>query len=116
MMDKVPESFTEKDITIIHGVPAYVSLENVLIKINTNASSVHSDLGDGWYGLYALTAGLAGHIMVTGVTFVPPVNPRPTATIPRNSSEPVNSRLTNVHKHDMQLWNEYTVVDNALKR
>ena len=68
-IDKIVEGFPHPTINPIMGIPTYESISEVHIKLNSNAASVHSELGNGTLGLPALTVTPAVHNTLAGVPF-----------------------------------------------
>ena len=87
-IDKIVEGFPHPTITPIIGIPTYESLAEIYIKLNSNAASVHSELGNGALGLLALTVKPAVYATLAGVRFVAPTNPGQTFVIPQGSTGP----------------------------
>ena len=54
-LNKIIESFPHPTILKIVGQPTYETLAEIHLKINTNATSVHSHIGNGQLGLLYLT-------------------------------------------------------------
>ena len=84
--------------------------------LNSNTASIYSQLGNGALGLLELTVTPAVHNNLTGVPFVPQVNPGQTCTIPPGSTGPQIVALNQAHKNQVHIWKEYLVVDKALKQ
>lgn len=53
--DKDVEGFPHPIIPPHFGLPTYAAIASVNLKLNANAASVHSELGDGTHGHVALT-------------------------------------------------------------
>ena len=79
--NSITERFPYKEIPKISGPPTYPTIKNVNKMLSTNASSIHSNLGDGQHGLLALTLPAAVYNTISGVPFVFPVNPGPLPAI-----------------------------------
>ena len=75
----ITECFTYKVINCIEGRPNYTSIREINTKLNTNASSVHSNMAYGTYDLLALTVTPQVFNTLSTIPFVMPVNP---GTIP----------------------------------
>mgnify|MGYP006063398315 CR=1 FL=1 len=74
-IEKIVEGFPRPNIHPIIGIPTYEGIAEIHIKLNLNAASVHSELGNGALGLLALTVTPAVYNTLAGVPFVPPANP-----------------------------------------
>ena len=115
-IDKIVEGFPHPTITPIIGIPTYESISEIHIKLNSNAASVHSELGNGALGLLALTVTPAVHNTLAGVPYVTAVNPGQMVTIPPGSTGPQIAALDAAHKTQVRIWKEYLSVDKALKQ
>ena len=84
--EKIVENFPHPTIQPIVGQPTYESLAELHLKLNANAASVHSNRGNGQFGLIYLT--LKGEVYATlsAVPFVPPDNPGQNPTVPAGST------------------------------
>jgi hypothetical protein len=72
--------FQHKVLTKIHGKPVYESLQNVLIELKANASSVPSTLGGGQHGHLGLLLSTARYLTVPlAFPWITPGNPGPFA-------------------------------------
>ena len=85
-INKIVEGSPHPTINAIIGIPSYESISEIHIKLNSNAASVHFELGNGALVLLALTVTSAVHNTLAGVPFVPPVNPGQTFLIPEGST------------------------------
>ena len=85
-IDKIVEGFPHPTIKPIIGIPTYESISEMHIKLNSNAASVHSELGNGALGLLALTVTPTVYNTLAGVPFKPPENPGQTFLIPPGST------------------------------
>ena len=54
-IDKIVEGFPHPNIHPIIGIPTYEGIAEIHIKLNSNAASVHSELGNGALELLAFT-------------------------------------------------------------
>ena len=80
------------------GIPSYETIAEVHIKLNSNAASVHSELGNGTLGLLALTVTLAVYNPLTMVTLNAPLNPGQTCKVTPGSTGPQITALNAAHK------------------
>ena len=95
---KIVEGFPFPHIARILGVPTYELLAALHLKLNANAASVYSNLGDGLLGLLFLTISPAVNNTLSVVPFAPPpVNPGATAIIPFDESGPAAATLRHSH-------------------
>ena len=75
--NSITASFPIPSLEPITARPTYASVQALQVALNSNAASVHSDLGDGLQGHLALTISAAAYLVITGVAFVAPANPGP---------------------------------------
>jgi hypothetical protein len=115
-IDKVVDGFPHPIIFPINGMPNYEALSDLNLKLNSNASSVHSDLGNGQLGLLALTVSVAVYNTLSNIPFVPPLNPGPTAVIPAIATAAQISNLHRLHTEALARFREYIATDKALKQ
>jgi hypothetical protein len=108
------EGFPHPTITPMNGIPSYKTIAEVNLKLNANAASVHSNLGDGAHGLLTLTLDPAVYLTLINVPFIAPVNPGPQSNIPGNATAAQLAELTREHKEDQRTWREYLATDKAL--
>jgi hypothetical protein len=102
---------------LIDGIPTYKALAKVNLKLNPNAASVHSNLGDGTHGLLTLSLDpVIYYLTVSNIPFIAPVNPGPQLIIPAAATATQISGLTHEHKANHQLWRKYLATNKALKQ
>jgi hypothetical protein len=116
-VDAIRDSFPHPNIPRHTGTPTYAAINIIHKKLKANASSIPSELGGGTHGLLGLVLSAPAYINVTGHVFVPPVNPGPTAVIPRNLrlSAQINE-LVRQHANELRIFQETTRTDQALKQ
>ena len=110
------EGFPHPTITPVIGIPTYESIADLNLKLNANAASVHSNLGDGAHGLLALTIDPAVYNTISPILFVPPANPGVNPLIPALSTNAIITKLTRQHSSSLKTWQEYQSTDKALKQ
>ena len=118
-IDRIVEGFPHPTIPPTIGRPEYAQIAEVNLKLNANAASVQSELGNGALGVLSLTVKPAVYNTQSAVPFVAPANPGPTVVIlvgPPNPTSAVVSNLTRAHNENLQVWREYLAKDNALKQ
>ena len=103
-------------ITPIIGIPTYESISEIHIKLNSNAVTVHSELGSITLGLLTLTLTPAVHDTLAGVLFVAPLNPEQIFVVPPDSTGPQIAALNATHKTQVRIWKEYLAVNKELKQ
>jgi hypothetical protein len=113
--DKIVESFPHPTLMPIVGQPTYETLSEIHLKLNTNAASIQSHLGNGLLGLLFLTVTPAVYNTQSAVVFTPPANPGPAVAIPQGSTGPQITDLRRQHDHAAALYKEYDATDKALK-
>jgi len=114
-IDSIVENFPHTSIDPIIEQPNYESLAEVHLKLNTNAASVHSHLGDGQLGLLYLTVTPAVYITQSNIPFVPPTNPGPIPTIPNNATAHQINEIKRQFNRATEIYKEYNDTDKALK-
>ena len=91
------EGFPHPTLTPVIGIPTYESLAEVNLKLNANAASVHSNLGDGAHGLLPLTIDPAVYATISNTPFIAPANPGPQPDIPAGATTTQIAELTCHH-------------------
>jgi hypothetical protein len=69
------EGFPHPTIPAVIGIPTYETISKVNLQLNTNAASVHSNLGNGAHELLALMINPAVFNTLSAVPFIIPANP-----------------------------------------
>jgi hypothetical protein len=103
-------------ITPLIGIPTYESIAEIKLKLNANATWVHSNLGDGAHGLLALTIDPAVYNTISPVPILPPVNPGANPILQDNSTAAFMAELTWQHAASLQIWKEYLSTNKTLKQ
>ena len=98
------------------GIPTYATIAEVNLKLNANAASVQSNLGDGTLGLLALTVTPAVFNTLLNLPFVNPVNPGSQPAILGTKTAAQILAITRAHTEDLRIWREYTSTNKALKQ
>jgi hypothetical protein len=98
------------------GIPTYESIAEINLKLNANAASVHSNLGNGAHRLLALTIDPAVYNRISPDPFVPPANPGANPVLPNNSTVAFITELTWQHAASLRIWKEYMSTDKTLKQ
>ena len=88
LIDKIVEWFLFQTINPIVGSPNYKKITEVNLKLNLDAASVHSNLGNVTLGLLHLTLSPAVYSTLSATTFVVPVNSGAAPVIPTGSTAP----------------------------
>ena len=96
-IENIVDGFPFPTIDPIVGTPDYESITDIHLKLNSNAAPVQSNLGFGTLGLLFFTVSPAVYATLSGITFVPPVNPGPKPKIPYGASGAAISDLRYHH-------------------
>jgi hypothetical protein len=115
-VDTIVDGFPHTTIPPIMGMPNYASIAEVNLRLNANAASVQSNLGNGTLGLLALTVSPAVYTNLSNTAFVVPVNPGPQPVIPAQATTHVLAAVTCEHKENLRIWREYLATDKALNQ
>ena len=114
-IDKIVEGFPFQTIDPIVGAPNYEKIAEFHLKFNSNAASVHSNLGKVTLGLLYLTISPNVYPTPLATAFVVPVNPGADPVIPTGSSAPQNSDLRYSFTAAKNIFTEYDCTDKALR-
>ena len=114
-IENIVDSFPHPTLTPIEGIPTFATICQLQLELNSNASSVHSNLGDDQLGLLYLTVSQATYNELSNVPFVPPVNPGPVPSIRGGATarEAADERIN--HAEEKRLFKEYIATEKALK-
>ena len=85
-IESIVDSFPHPTLALIEDIPTFATIHQLQLELNSNASLIHSNLGDGQLGLLYLTVSQATYDELSNVPFVPPINPGPVPIIPRGST------------------------------
>ena len=113
---KIVDGFLFPTINPITGTPDYESIAEIHLKLNSNATSVNSNLGCGMLGLLFLTVSPAVYATLSTTAFVPPVNPGPEPSIPTGLTGSVISDLPYHHTKATKIFTEYENTDRSLRQ
>lgn len=114
-VDKVKVSFPFLSVEPIIGQPTYDSIRELNKKLNANAASVYSHLGNGKLGLLYLTVTPEVYNTLSDVPFEVPTNPGPTVEYPGNGTQFQILAAEKLHDEKRKLFNQYDACDRALK-
>ena len=115
-VEKVKDTFPFLSVEPIVGQPTYDSIRALHKKLNANAASVNSHLGNGRLGLLYLTVTPAVYRTLSDREFRPPQNPGPTANIPQQGTQYQIQAAQKLHEEQTKLFNQYDACDRALKQ
>jgi len=114
-IDSIVDNFLHTSIDPITGQPNYESLVEVHLKLNTNAASVHSHLGDERLGLLYLTVTPAVYNTQSNIPFMPPTNLGPIPMIPNNATAHQINEINRQFNRATALYKKYNDIDKAMK-
>ena len=83
----------------------YESIQRAYLKLNTNAASVQSYLGNGHLDLLVLTATTIVFNTLSHIHFIAPRNPVPNTIIPLNQTAAKIYTINQTHKAEAFLYN-----------
>ena len=83
---KIVDGFPFQTIPPIVETPTYNTIAEVNLKLNSNATSVQSNLGCGTLGLPQLTVSPVVYNTLSVTSFFVPINPGTAPDIPANST------------------------------
>lgn len=115
-IDTVVDGFPHPTIPAWMDTPTYASIAEINLKLNANAASVHSNLGDGLLGHLALTVTPEVYNTLSATPFVTPVNPGAQPVIPALATQHVIAATEREHKEALRIWRQYNNTDKALKQ
>ena len=110
------DGFPFPTIDPIVGTPDYESIADIHIKLNSNATSVQSNLGCGTLGLLFLNISPAVYATLSTIVFFPPVNPGPKPNIPTGTSGAAISNLRYHHTESTKIFTNDENTDKALRQ
>ena len=115
-VDKIKDSFPHPTIDPIVGQPGYETIKPVHQKLNANAASIVSHLGNGRLGLLYLTVQPTVFATLSAVAFIPPTNPGPQALYPPGATQYQIQAVNAAHTTAQRLFAQYDSTDRALKQ
>ena len=115
-IDSIVEGFPYPTIPPINGQPTFTTLKELHVKLNANAASVHSNLGDGNLGYLYLTVTDEVYATLSEVPFIEPANPGMLPDIPAGASIRQANDVQRNFDENRRIFNEYTATDKALKQ
>ena len=102
--------------TPIVGQPCYETIIPLKLILSTTAASVNSHLGDGLLCLLWLMVTNTVFNTLSRIPFVLPLNPGPIPVIPAASTQFQIIVLTDTHKREVAIFQEFNNNDKALKK
>ena len=113
---KIVDGVPFPTINTIVGTPDYESIVDIHLKLNSNAASLQSNLGCGTLSLLFLTVSPAVYATLSGIAFVPPVNPGPEQNIPAGATRDIISDLRYHHAVAIKIFTEYENTEKSLRQ
>ena len=114
-VDKIIEGFPFPSLPKINGEPAYDTIADVHAKLNANAASVQSNLGDGTLGHLWLTLKPEVYATLSQERFIPPENPGHQPVIPPGSTGHQIASIRFDFEANTKLFQKFNNVELALK-
>ena len=115
-IEKIVDGFTLPTIPPIVGTTTYNTIAEVNLKLNSNSTSVQSNLGCGNLGLLQLTLSHAVYNTLSVTPFVVPVNPGSLPIIPANSTGAQITKPRYSFDTAFILFNKYDLTDKAIRQ
>jgi hypothetical protein len=104
------------NIPPIVGTPKYESLSTVFRMLSANATSGLCPLGKGQLGWLRITIPEALYNSLSNTPFDLPTNPGYAPTLLAFPTANQIALIQTTHKEQLRLWNEYQIIDHALKQ
>eukprot|EP00978_Attheya_sp_CCMP212_P045820 scaffold361923_cov40-Attheya_sp.AAC.1 len=95
--------------------PTYASILEVRTALNSNTTTIPSTEGGGVHGHLALVLTAVEYLAVTGVAFVPPVQPGPLVHAAATTAAQI-IKTNRLHKSATNKFQVYHAVDQALRK
>ena len=115
-VDKLVESFKNPHIPPIDGEPTYATLHGMHELLNSNATSVATNLGCGTLGHLCLTLSPTIYFTFSTTIVVVPLNPGATPVIPDGATGPEAASIRYAHDAATLDFNTFLNVDRALRQ
>ena len=115
-VDDVLAAFPHPSLPKIQGRPTYEALHALRQQLRTNAASIPTALGGGQHGYAAITMTDQQYQQLTNQQFVTPAYPGVHPAIPANATGHQIKQLEREHKADLQQYQQYVAVQQALKK
>ena len=115
-IEKIVEGFPFQTINRVVGATTYKTISNVHLKLDSNAASVHFNLGNDALGLLYLTLSPAVYATLSAIPFDVPANPGSALVIPPGSTV---EKITNLHctlAAEETLFNGYDCTNKGLRQ
>jgi len=99
--ETIIEGFPHPKIPPIISTPTYTTIAEVSLKLNANTVSIHSNLGDGAHGLFALTVKKSVHDTLSSTSFTARTNHGAQPKILSGSTGPQISQINREHNKSL---------------
>jgi hypothetical protein len=114
--EKIRDLFPFLSIDPILREPTYEGIKALHQKLNVNAESVHSHLGNRKLGLLYLTITPEVYNTLSDVEFHPPQNPGPNIEYSDNATQFIIQATNREHENATKLFHQYDSCDRAFKQ
>jgi len=115
-IETITATFPYPSIPQIEGQPTFSSIKEMHLKLNQNATSVQSNLGDGEQGLIYLTVTDAVYATLSDTPFIEPLNPGIAPVYAAQTSARQISQTRTDFIENRKSFNQYNNTDKALKQ
>ena len=115
-VEKVEATFPFLSVDPIVGQPTYDTIRALHKKLNANAASVNTHIGNGRLGLLYLTVIPEVYATLFDRETQAPQNPCPTPDLPRKGTQYQIAAAQKLFDEQVKLFNQYDACDRALKQ
>ena len=115
-IEAITDTFPYPSIPQIAGQPTFSSIKEMHLKLNQNAASVQSNLGDGEQGHIYLTVTDAVYATLSNTPFIEPLNPGITPISPAGATARQISQTRTDFSENRRIFNQFNNTDKALKQ
>eukprot|EP00957_Ditylum_brightwellii_P163901 12478183-Ditylum_brightwellii.AAC.1 len=116
-VEVISKVFPQTFIPKIPGEPDYKQLYKVHRLLMENAASIDTIIGGGLHGHLALVITPARYLQLTGHSFVPPQNPRPTPIMPNQFMMTAEAEtISQNHRAQLAIYNKFLNTNKVLKK
>ena len=98
------ETFPHPTLPKTEGIPTFACINDLHIKLNANAASIQSDLGNGRLGLLYLTVTDDVYNTLSDTPFIKPANPGQIPTVPAGSNSTAATHIQQLFDKDRQVF------------
>ena len=115
-IETIVNTFPYPSAPTIEGLPTYSTIKELHLKLNANAASVQSNLGDGNNGLIYQTVSDKVYNLLSDVPVIEPTNPGIIPTFPQNASQRLQMEIRRDFDENRRVFNQFKNTDKALKQ